>query len=71
MFLGSVFLKAEYCLKAGNLTILVTGSLHHFKCHLPLHDGFNDEFSEKSIFHCLAVDVDKSKIVDVLKELNM
>lgn len=71
MFLGSVFLKAEHCLKAGNSTILVTGSLHHFKCCLPLHEGFNDECSEESIFRCLAVDVDKRKIVDVLKELNM
>lgn len=71
MFLGSVFLKAEHCLKAGNLAILVTGSLHHFyECPFPLHDGFNDKFSEKSVLCSLAVDVVKSEIVDVLKELN-
>jgi len=35
-----------------------------------LHDVFSDEFSEKSILCSVAVDIVKSKIVDVLKELN-
>lgn len=67
-----MFLKAEHFLKAGNLTILITGRLHHFEEYFfPLYYGFNDEFGEKSILCSLAVDVVKSKIVDVLKELNM
>lgn len=74
VFLRSVFLKAEHFLEAGNLSLewIITGRLHHFKeCSLPLYYGFNDEFREKFILCSLTVDVVKSKIVDVLKELNM